>query len=95
MKINELIQTGTQTEEYGVIIPAVLDDEGNVVVEAHTEIRTREVPVMECVTREMTAEEIAEMQADKPVETEPSSEERITQLESALIELAGIIGGAE
>ena len=46
------------------------------------------------VTREMTAEEIAEyerMVAEMP-QSEPSPEERMEQIEAALIELAAMLG---
>lgn len=49
------------------------------------------------VTREMTAEEIAEMElmaAEAPrFEYEPSPDERMTQIEAALIELAAMLAG--
>lgn len=49
------------------------------------------------VTREMTAEEIAEMElmaAEAPkFEPEPSPDERMTQIEAALIELAAMLAG--
>lgn len=49
------------------------------------------------VTREMTAEEIAEMErmaAEAPkFESEPSPDERMTQIEAALIELAAMMAG--
>lgn len=47
------------------------------------------------ITREMTAEEIAEfnrMMAEVP-KPEPTPEERITVLESALLELGAMLGG--
>lgn len=79
MRIAEYKQTGTRTEEYTVTIPAEYDDEGNMTVEEHEEVRTREVPVMGLVYREMTEEEIAEieqMQSEVP-ETEATAEDRI------------------
>ncbi len=79
MKITEYKQTGTRTEEYTVIIPAEYDDEGNMTVEEHEEVRTREVPVMGLVYRDMTEEEIAEieqMQSEVP-EPEATAEDRI------------------
>ena len=79
MKVNELVKTGERTEEYTVNIPAEYDEEGNIIVEEHEEIRTRTVPVMGMVYRDMTAEEIAEMQKQQeqlPVE-EPSQFDRI------------------
>lgn len=79
MRIAEYKQTGTRTEEYTVTIPAEYDDEGNVTVEEHEEVRTREVPVMGLVYRDMTEEEIAEieqMQSEIP-EPEATAEDRI------------------
>lgn len=79
MRIAEYKKTGTRTEEYTVIIPAEYDDEGNMTVEEHEEVRTREVPVMGLVYRDMTAEELAEieqMQSEVP-EPEATAEDRI------------------
>ena len=47
------------------------------------------------ITREMTAEEIAEMErmmAEMPM-PEPTPEERMNEIEAALIELAALLGG--
>lgn len=79
MRIAEYKQTGTHTEEYTVIIPAEYDDEGKMTVEEHEETRTREVPVMGLVYRDMTPEELAEieqMQSEAP-EPEATAEDRI------------------
>lgn len=57
MKINELIQAGTRTEEYEVVIPAKFDDSGKEIAAERKETRTREVPVMQAVTRDATPEE--------------------------------------
>lgn len=79
MRITEYKQTGTRTEEYTVTIPAEYDDEGNMTVEEHKEVRTREVPEMGLVYRDMTEEEIAEieqMQSEVP-EPEATAEDRI------------------
>lgn len=106
MKTSEYKQTGTRTEEYKVIVPAEYDDEGNIISEEHEETRAREVPVMGMVYRDMTAEEIAEMekiQAETP-EPQPTAEERLDKveqrtdtLESAtddlVLMMADIIGG--
>ena len=79
MKIAEYKQTGERIEEYTVTIPAEYDEEGNIIVEEHEEIRTRTVPVMGMVYRDMTEEEIAEMEKKQeqiPTE-EPSQLDRI------------------
>ena len=48
------------------------------------------------ITREMTPEEIAEleaMQAQMPEPAPDPSDERMTEIEAALIEMAAMIGG--
>ena len=79
MRIAEYKQTGTRTEEYTVTVPPEYDNEGKLITEEHEETRTREVPVMGMVYRDMTAEEIAEMekiQAEMPTE-KPTQQDRI------------------
>lgn len=79
MRIAEYKKTGERTETYTVTVPAEYDEEGNIIVEEHEEIRTRTVPIMGMVYRDMTEEEIAEMQKQQeqiPVE-EPSQLDRI------------------
>lgn len=99
MKIAEYKQTGTRTESYTVTILAEYDEEGNLISEEHEETRTREVPVMGMVYRDMTPEEIAELekiQAEMP-EPQPTAEERLDTLESAtddlVLMMADLIGG--
>ena len=78
-KVAEYKQINTRTEPYTVNIPAEYDDEGNMTVEEHEEVRTREVPVMGVVYRDMTPEELAEieqMQSEAP-EPEATAEDRI------------------
>ena len=62
MRIAEYKQIDTRTESYTVTIPAEYDDEGNIISEEHEETRTREAPVMGMVYRDMTDEEVAEME---------------------------------
>lgn len=91
MKIAEYKQTGTRTEEYKVTIPAEYDEEGDIISEEHEETRTREVPVMGMVYRDMTPEEIAEvekLQADMP-EPQPTEEERLDKVEQRTDTLEG------
>lgn len=48
------------------------------------------------VTREMTAEEVAEMErmmAEMPTPEPDPTEKRMTEIEAALIELAAMLGG--
>ena len=98
-RIAEYKQVDTKTEEYTVTIPPEYDEEGNIISEEHEETRTREVPVMGMVYRDMTPEEIAEaerLQADMP-EPQPTEEERLNTLETTtddiVLMLADIIGG--
>lgn len=79
MKKAEYKQINTRTESYTVTIPPEYDEEDNLISEEHEEIRTREVPVMGMVYRDMTDEEIAEMekmQAEIP-EEQPTQQDRI------------------
>lgn len=57
MKINELKQVGEREEEYEEIIPAVYNELGEISEEEKTVTKTRIVPIMQAVTRDMTAEE--------------------------------------
>lgn len=98
-RIAEYKQVDTKTEEYTVTIPAEYDNEGKLITEEHEETRTREVPIMGMVYRNMTAEEITEaekLQANIP-EPEPTPEERLDTLETTtddiVLMLADIIGG--
>lgn len=101
MRIAEYKQTGTRTEEYTVTIPPEYDDEGNIISEEHEETRTREVPVMGMVYRDMTSEEIAEMEKiqEEMSEEQSTPEERLNTLETTtddiVLMLADIIGGEE
>lgn len=79
MRKAEYKQTGIRTESYTVTIPAEYDNEGKLITEEHKEIRTREVPVMGMVYRDMTPEEIAELekiQTELP-EEQPTQQDRI------------------
>nr|WP_297933189.1 hypothetical protein [uncultured Lachnoclostridium sp.] len=79
MKTADYKQIGVKTEEYTVTIPVEYDEDGNITVEEHEETRTREIPVMGMIYRDMTDEEIVEMekiQAEMPVE-EATQQDRI------------------
>lgn len=65
MKVAEYKQIDEHIEEYTITIPAEYDEEGNVIVEEHEEIRTRTVPVIGMVYREMTPEEIADISKEQ------------------------------
>lgn len=91
MRIAEYKQVDTKTEEYTVTIPPEYDDEGNIISEEHEETRTREIPVMGMVYRDMTPEEIAEaekLQAEMP-KPKPTEEERLDKVEQRTDTLEG------
>ena len=79
MRIAEYKQIDTRTESYTVTIPAEYDDEGNIISEEHEETRTREAPVMGMVYRDMTDEEVAEMEKmqEEIPEEQPTQQDRI------------------
>ena len=81
MRVAEYKQIDERTEEYTVTIPAEYDEEGNIIVEEHEEIRTRTVPVMGMVYRDMTEEEIAEMQTEMQKQQEQIPAEEPSQLD--------------
>ena len=78
-RIAEYKQTGTRTETYTVTIPAEYNEEGNIISEEHEETRTREVPVMGVIYRDMTPEEIAELKKIRTElpEEQPTQQDRI------------------
>ena len=76
-KVNELQQV-VRTEEYEVCVPAVYDASGQEVSPSHTETRTREVLVLEPVTRDATPEEEAEYAEErKKYFPEPTYEQKV------------------
>ena len=76
MRIAEYKKIGIKTEEYKIIVPAEYDEKGNIPSIEHEETRTKEVPVMGLVYRDMTPEEIAEMEK---IQTELPQEEATQQ----------------
>ena len=101
MKKNILIKTGERTETRIRTIPAQYNEMGELIADAHDETYTVTVPIMETQNVEMTAEEIAEMeamQAQMP-QPEPTPEERLDVLEGTtddiILMMADLIGGGE
>lgn len=99
MRIAEYKKIGIKTEKYKIIVPPEYDEEGSLISEEHEETRTREVPVMGMVYRDMTlreVEELQKLQAETP-EPEPTPEERLNTLETTtddiVLMLADLIGG--
>ena len=98
MKKNILIKTGERTETRIRTIPAQYNEMGELIAESYDENYTVTVPIMEAQTVEMTAEEIAEMEAMRAQTPEPEpdpTETRMTEIEAALIELAAMMAGGE
>lgn len=101
MKKNILIKTGGRTETRIRTIPAQYSEMGELIADAYDETYTVTVPIMEAQNVEMTAEEIAELEAmraqmPKPV---PTPEERLDALEGTtddiILIMANLIGGSE
>ena len=98
-KINELQQISTREEAYTVTVPAVYDEEtGEEIAPETTEERVRTVPVMAVVAREMTAEEVARMEAEGQQEgqesetpSEGSLETRVAAVEGRTDEIEGVV----
>lgn len=101
MKKNILIKTGEREEQRTRLIPAEYSETGDFIREAYEETYTVTVPIMEARNVEMTAEEIAEleaMQAQMP-QPAPTPEERLDVLEGTtddiILMMADLIGGGE
>lgn len=96
MKKNILVQVGERTETCIRTIPAQYNEIGELISDSYDETYTVTVPVMEPRNVEMTADEIAELEAIQAQMPEPvpdPSDARMTEIEAALIELAAMIGG--
>ena len=101
MKKNILVQVGEREEQRTRLIPAEYSEIGDLIREAYEETYTVTVPIMEAQNVEMTADEIAEMEAiqaqmPKPA---PTPEERLDALEGTtddiILMMADLIGGGE
>lgn len=99
MKKNVLVKVGERTETRIRTIPAQYDEMGELITEAYDEPYTVTVPIMEAQNVEMTAEEIAELeaiQAQMP-EPVPTPEQRLDTLENTtddiILMMADMIGG--
>lgn len=99
MKKNILIKTGERMETRIRTIPAKYSEMGELISDSYDETYTVNVPIMEAQNVEMTAEEIAEMeamQANTPAPS-PTPEQRLDVLESTsddiILVMADLIGG--
>lgn len=84
MKKNVLVQVGERAETRIRTIPAQYNEMGELISDAYDETYTVNVPVMEPRNIEMTAEEIAEleaMQAQTPAPA-PTPEDRLADVEN-------------
>ena len=84
MKKNVLVQVGERAETRIRTVPAQYNEMGELIAEAYDETYTVNVPVMEARNVEMTAEEIAEleaMQAQTPAPA-PTAEDRLMDVEN-------------
>lgn len=98
MKKNILIKTGERAETRIRTIPAQYSEMGELIADSYDETYTVTVPIMEAQNVEMTAEEIAEleaMQAQIPQPDPDPNETRMTEIEAALMELAAMMAGGE
>lgn len=101
MKKNILAKVGERTETRTRLIPAEYDETGEILSPEQTEEYTVTVPIMEARNVEMTAEEIAEleaMQVNTPTPS-PTPEQRLDVLEGTtddiILMMADLIGGGE
>ncbi len=93
MKKNILVQTGERTETRIRTHPAQYNEMGEMIADAYDETYTVNVPIMEARNVEMTAEEIAEleaMQASAP-KPEKSAAERVAALEAQVAALSALL----
>ena len=101
MKKNILVKTGERTETRIRTVPAQYNEMGELIADAYDETYTVTVPVMEPRNVEMTADEIAEleaMRANMPAPS-PTPEQRLDVLEGTtddiVLMMADLIGGGE
>lgn len=101
MKKNILVKIGERTETRIRTIPAQYSEMGELISDSYDETYTVTVPIMEPQNVEMTADEIAEMEAMQAQipEPVPTPGERLDVLESTtddiILMMADLIGGGE
>lgn len=93
MKKNILIQIGERAEVRQRIIPATYGENGEILTPESVETYTVTVPIMEPQNVEMTAEEIAELEAIQTAAPNPeqSAEERVAALEAQVAALTALL----
>lgn len=101
MKKNVLVKTGERTETRIRTIPAQYSEIGELIADAYDETYTVTVPIMEAQNVEMTAEEVAELEAMQVniLTPSPTPEQRLDVLEGTtddiILMMADLIGGGE
>lgn len=97
MKKNVLVKVGEREEQRTRLIPAEYDETGELILEAYEETYTVTVPIMEAQNVEMTADEIAELEAmqEGTPEPQPAPEQRLDVLEPTTDDLVEIIADQE
>lgn len=83
---NILVQVGERVETRVRTVPAQYNEMGELISDSYDETYTVNVPVMEARNVEMTAEEIAELEAMQAAMPEPeqSAEKELADAEAAL-----------
>ena len=86
MKKNVLVQIGERTETRIRTIPAQYNEMGELISDSYDETYTVAVPVTEAQNVEMTAEEIAELEAIQASAPSPeqSTEDRVAAIEAQI-----------
>lgn len=94
---NVLVKIGERTETRIRTIPAQYNEMGELIAEAYDETYTVTVPIMEAQNVEMTADEIAELEAmqEGTPEPQPAPEQRLDVLEPTTDDLVEIIADQE
>lgn len=97
MMKNVLVKIGERTETRIRTIPAQYNEMGELIAEAYDETYTVTVPIMEAQNVEMTADEIAELEAmqEGTPEPQPAPEQRLDVLEPTTDDLVEIIADQE
>lgn len=94
---NVLVKIGERAETRIRTIPAQYNEMGELIAEAYDETYTVTVPIMEAQNVEMTADEIAELEAmqEGTPEPQPAPEQRLDVLEPTTDDLVEIIADQE
>lgn len=96
MKMKQVVKkiTGYKKEKKKIKHDDVFDEFGNLIRESYEEVVEVDVPILEDVIEEveMTKEEILSLEMETSNNVEPTLEERLEAMESAMLDM--ILGGA-